>query len=102
MATWTRQPQEREGDYFFSGRGLMTAGVNHDLTPLEIAWITSNLKRAIHENNGLDYLQVFKCDDGRTVWAIDQLSQSMKEGDGYTPDQIKEYDYWTLLLPEEY
>ena len=25
-----------------------------------------------------------------------------KEGDGYTQEQIKEYDCWTMLLPEEY
>jgi hypothetical protein len=46
--------------------------------------------------------ELFKSEDGRTVWAIDQLSQSMKEGNSYTPEQIKEYDCWTLLLPEEY
>lgn len=79
MATWKRQPQERPGNYFFSGRGLITAGVNHALTPIEVAWIAAALGRAVHENNGLDYLQVFKCEDGRTVWAIDQLSKSMKK-----------------------
>ena len=102
MAGWKRQPQERPGDYFFSGRGLITAGVNHALAPVEVAWIAATLRRDVLKNNGLDYLQVFKSGDGRTVWAIDQLSQSMKEGDGYTPEQIKEYDCWTLLLPEEY
>ncbi len=102
MARWTHQPQERPGDYFFSGRGFIAAGVNRALTPIEIARIAALIRRAVRENNGLDYLQVFKCVDGHTVWAIDQLSQSMKKGGDYTPEQIKEYDYWTLLLPEEY
>ena len=102
MGKWKRQPQERPGDYFFYGRAFMTAGVNEALTPIEIAWITSDLRRGVLEHGGLDYLQVFKCDDGRTVWAIDQLSHSMKENGSYTQEQIEEYDYWTLLLPEEY
>lgn len=102
MATWTRQRQERPGDYFFSGRAFMTAGVKGALTPIEIVRITSDLRRAVREEEGLDYLQVFRCDDGRTVWAIDQLSRSMKENGSYTREQIQQYDYWTLLLPDEY
>ena len=70
MAGWKRQPQERPGDNFFSGRGLITAGVNHALAPVEVAWIAATLRRAVLENNGLDYLQVFKCGDGRTVFLL--------------------------------
>ena len=33
MDTWTRQPQECPGDYFFSGRAFMTAGVQAALSP---------------------------------------------------------------------
>ncbi len=102
MAQWTRQPEEQPGEYFFSGRGVMTQGVAHSLVPEEIAWIIADLHRAVAENDGLDYLQTYRSDDGRVVWAIDQLSRSMKQGDDYAPEQIEEYDYFTLLLPEEY
>lgn len=102
MKKWTHQPEEQSGDYFFSGRALMTIGVSDTLEVSEIFQITSDIRRAVQENDGLDYLQVFQCDDGLIVWAIDQLSKSMKDGDDYTPEQVVEYDYWTMLLPEEY
>ena len=102
MAQWTRQPEEQPGEYFFSGRGVMTQGVAHSLAPEEIAWIVADLKHAVTQHEGLDYLQRYTSNDGRTVWVIDQLSRSMKEDGDYTPEQIEEYDYWTLLLPEEY
>ena len=103
MSNWIRKPQEVEGDYFFSGKAVMTIGVSNELTMLaDVIPITMDLNKAVEENNGLDYLQVYECDDGRVVWIIDSLSKSMKEGGGYTPEQIKEYDYWTVLLPSEY
>ena len=102
MKKWTRQPEEQSGDYYFSGRAVMTIGVSDTLEMTDVFQISGDLRRAVLENDGLDYLQVFKCDDGRVVWAIDQLSKSMKENGDYTPEQVGEYDYWTMLLPEEY
>ncbi len=102
MAQWTRQKEERPGDYFFDGKGVMTQGVAGLLSPEEIAWIVADLKQAVAANDGLDYLQTVHSDDGRTVWAICQLSRSMKESGDYTPAQIEEYDYFTLLLPSDY
>lgn len=80
---WTRT-QEQEGAYRFSGRALMTRGVQTSLSPDEIGSIVAILRDAVRASGGLDYLQVFKAEDGRVVWAID--------------DQT----HWTLLLPEEY
>ena len=81
----------------------MTVGVSRELEMLaDIIPISMDLKRAVEENDGLDYLQVYECDDGHVVWIIDALSKSMKDGGGYTPQQIEENDYWTVLFPEEY
>jgi hypothetical protein len=102
MVDWTRKPQERDGDYDFDSRAYMTRGVQRELSAGEIAWIIRDLRRAVEENDGLDYLQVYEADDGRTVWVIDQLSRSMKENGDYSPEQIEAYDYFTLLLPSEY
>lgn len=102
MKKWTRQPEEQSGDYYFSGQSVMTSGVNQLLTQKDVFCVDLILSRAVMQNDGLDYLQVFECEDGRVVWAIDQLSKSMKRSGDYTPEQVKEYDYWTLLLPEEY
>ena len=103
MESWTRQPEECDGEYFFSGRAVMTHGVADALASEEIAFIVAVLKQAVQENQGLDYLQVFTCDDdGRKVWVIDQLSKSMKESGDRTPTEIAEDDVFTLLLPKEY
>ena len=80
----------------------MTVGVEHALEMTDVFKVSADLPRAVLENDGPDYLRVFECEDGRIVWAIDQLSKSMKEGDDYTPEQVGEYDYWTMLLPDEY
>lgn len=102
MKKWTRQPEEQSGDYHFSGRSVMTTGVDLLLSQEDVFCVDLILSRAVMQNDGLDYLQVFECEDGRVVWAIDQLSKSMKRSGDYTPEKVKEYDYWTLLLPEEY
>ena len=102
MATWKRLPQECPGDYFFSGRALMTRGVEAALSPEEIAFIVADLQALVQQENGIDYLQSFEADDGRRVWCIDQLRQSVKDSGEFTPEQLAEYDHWTILLPEEY
>ena len=102
MDTWTRQPQECPGDYFFSGRAFMTVGVQAALSPEEIAFIAEELRAFVERENGVDYLQVYEADDSRRVWCIDQLRQSVKESGEFTKEQLAEYDYWTMLLPEEY
>ena len=78
MATWKRLPQECEGSYFFSGRALMTRGVEAALSPEEIAFIVADLHAFVQQENGIDYLQSFEADDGRRVWCIDQLRQSVR------------------------
>lgn len=98
MINWTHKPQEREGDYFFDGRPYQTNGVAAALSAEEIRWIVHTLERFIRLCNGADYLQVFECDDGRTIWCICQLSRSMKKSGDYAPED----DYWTMLFPEEY
>ena len=98
VASWTHLPQERDGDYFFDGRALMTSGVQEALSADEVLWVVKTLRRFVRRHSGADYLQVFECDDGRKVWCICQLSQSMKVSGDYVFDD----DYWTMLLPDEY
>ncbi len=102
MATWKRLPQECEGSYFFSGQAVMTRGVEAALSPEEIAFIVADLQALVQQENGIDYLQSFEADDGRRVWCIDQLRPSVKDSGEFTPEQLAEYDHWTILLPEEY
>lgn len=102
MPTWTRKEQECAGDYHFDGRGVMTQGVAQALSSIEIADIYADLRAAVEAEDGLDYLQVYESGDGRRVWCICQLSGRMKRSGEFTPAQLEEYDYWTMLLPTEY
>ena len=98
MATWTRKPPEQDGEYFFDGRAVMTAGVARELSPDDVAFIYTDLMVAVLEEDGLDYLQVYASDDGRVVWCICQLNLSMKASGEYDLED----DVWTMLLPSEY
>ena len=102
MATWTRQAQECEGDYGFSGQMYITDGVLMNLLSEEINAIIADLEAFIAEWNGGDYLQVYVADDGRKIWCIDQLSRAAKANGHYTPAQLARFDYWTMLMPDEY
>ena len=102
MATWTRQAQECDGSYFFNGRCVMTQGVGATLMPEEIMLILADLHAFVEEQDGIDYLIVYECSDGRKVWIIDQLNQEMKDSGDYTPEELVKYDVYTLLLPSEY
>ena len=94
---WTRQPQEQKNQkYFFNGRGLMTAGAQALLTREEAIQIVQELQKLASEEEGLDYLQVYKNEKGERIWVIDQLNSNMKK------DHPKEHDYFTVLLPSEY
>ena len=103
MSLWTRKPQETEGDYFFEGQFYFTIGASLLLSKLERNWIVRDLKRAVQEKDGLDYLQVYKSLDGKkTVWIIDNLSRTMKTDGSYSPEEVGRNNYATILLPSEY
>ena len=96
---WLRQPQEREGNYFFSGQFLITRGVQGLLSPKEVLAIYQEVQTLVKEKNGLDYLQVYvHADTGQKLFFIDQLSQEMIVSRDFLP----EYNYCTLLFAEEY
>lgn len=95
---WIRKPQENPGKYFFSGKFYITQGVSNSLTLEEITSICLDLKAFVEEQNGIDYLQVYECSDGRTVWFIDQLDEAMIASGDFAPEE----NHCTMLLPEEY
>jgi hypothetical protein len=102
MAKWKRRQEEVPGDYRFSGRALMTAGVTSSLSEEDVAAIVLDLVQSVIAHNGLDYHQVFEADDGRVVWAIDSLTATSMTDGSYSPEQVAEYNHWTILLPSEY
>ena len=80
----------------------MTRGVEAALSPEEIAFIVADLHAFVQQENGIDYRQLYESDDGHRVWCIDQLRQSIKDSGEFTPEQLVELDYWTMLRPDEY
>ena len=105
MATenrWKRQPQERKGDYFFNGKSYITRNLLNEIPLEEILNIIFDLKAFIQQERGIDYLVVYIRSDGRKIYCIDQLSKSMIGSGNYTKEEIREYNYWTMLFSEEY
>lgn len=102
MTNWKRQPQEQPGTYEFSGNAYATRGVAELLSEQEIMRIILDVKQAVMEVGGLDYLQVYKNETGQKLFVIDQLSREMLASDDYTDQQKQDYNYFTLLTPEEY
>ncbi|KAA3595838.1 MAG: hypothetical protein DWQ06_16600 [Calditrichaeota bacterium] len=112
LRRWAYQePEYKDGDYFFSGFTLLTNGVNTELLQEEIVKLVLFIKVLVQEHNGIDYLQVFDEElfeneiwtkTGRKIFIIDQLSKKMLEGDGYTKEQKKENNHFTILFADEY
>lgn len=96
---WKRQPQEQSGTYFFSGKFLVTKGIQSLLTDDEIKAIYIEVQQLVRENSGIDYLVVFVNEyTGQKLFFIDQLNKEMIESGEF----LAEYNYSTLLLAEEY
>lgn len=98
LTKWTRQPQEKEGSYFFAGQFYTTKGVATELTVDEIMEIYVNAKMHVWHNDGADYLMVYTDEQGRKLFFIDNLNKEMIESGQYGP----EHDYCTLMFANEY
>jgi hypothetical protein len=98
MAEWTRQPQETGGKYQFSGQFVVTQTVKQELTKVEIIGIYYDILKFVEEQGGIDYLQVYKDEQGRKLFFIDQLNSEMIQSGEYQ----EEDNYCTLLFAHEY
>lgn len=100
MATWVRQPQEKEDqDYWFAGTCYITKGVDEEIPQHEREQILHDLQAFVHQKQGIDYLQVYLNEaTGRKVWVIDQVTRSELVAGIHPP----EHNHFTLLFPEEY
>lgn len=96
---WKRQPQEQSGTYCFSGKFLVTSGIQNLLTSDEIRAIYFEVQKLVKEQNGIDYLVVYVYEEtGQKLFFIDQLNKEMIDSGGYKP----EHNHCTLLKAEEY
>ena len=93
---WIHQPQEQNGDYYFDGRVFVTNNVQADIPQAELIEIIEHLQTLAKEQEGIDYLQVFKTEDGDKIYVIDQITKSQVK------TSPEEYHYCTILYPYEY
>lgn len=98
MEKWKRELQEVDGEYQFDGEIYITNGVAEQIPMVEIMDIVRDIRNAVFEQAGLDYLQVYKSDSGEKVYVIDNVDPEMKESSEYDESM----NYCTIMLPEEY
>ena len=66
-------PQETEGTYKFDGRFVATPAAIEKFGDAVIVAAHIMLLKAVKQEGGLDYLQVFEV-DGERLWFIDDIS----------------------------
>lgn len=93
---WIHQPQEQSGDYYFDGRVFVTNNVQADIPQAELIEIIEHLQTLAKSQEGIDYLQVFKTEEGDKIYVIDQITKPQVK------TSPKEYHYCTILYPYEY
>lgn len=96
---WVRQPQETEGTYMFAGKMYLTSGVERLITQDVILEICNDVKQFAKEQNGIDYLVVYKHrETDQKLFFIDQITKEQAA----SGDFQKAQHYCTLLLASEY
>ena len=66
-------PQEKEGDYQFSGQFVATRCAIEKFGDAVIIGAHIILQKQVKQKGGLDYLQVFEI-DGQRLWFIDDVT----------------------------
>jgi hypothetical protein len=98
MHIWIRKPQEREGNYKFSGKFYVTQGVLAHLSPDEIVAIYLDIQMLVRETGGIDYFQVYINDAGDKLYFIDECDPEMMAQESFK----EEFNHCTLLFDHEY
>lgn len=70
---WKLQPQERKGDYTFSGDMHVSKNVCESLSTLEIMQIEHDIQELVQKENDCHYLQTFIDKSGRKIYCIDEM-----------------------------
>ena len=100
MATWTRKPQEVEGNYHFSGTFVVTAGVDKTIPKDEILEIYQDVQKFVKEQNGIDYLQVYENEKGEQLYFIDATPKDDFDSGECDPNDV-DFNNCVLCYPNE-
>lgn len=72
--------------------------IEEELNIFQIHAIAYQVRELAKEKDGLDYLQVFKDENGRKLFFIDNLNDDMVTSRNFDPD----CSYCTLMFATEY
>ncbi len=98
-SVWLMQPQDQEGEYFFSGQFYATRGIQERLSEIEILELYRRTQQLVRDKKGLDYLVVFKHKQtAEKLFFIDQLNKDMIASGNFRAED----NHCTLLLADEY
>jgi len=96
---WVRQPQETGGAYVFAGQMYQTSGIQNSISPEVIHEICNDVKQFAKEQNGIDYLVVYKHrETDQKIFFIDQITGEEAASGKYQTAE----NYCTLMLASEY
>lgn len=100
LSKWVRQkPDYDTGDYWFNGQMFVTTGVQENLSQVEVIEIIKDIRAYVEENQGIDYLQVYKNEEtNEKLFFIDSITKEDLE----TGIQLSEHNYCTLIFDYEY
>jgi len=104
--TWKYEPTLAQNErYMFDGKSVMTRGINAEFSNSEIAELLAMVETEAERKNGIEYIQkLTHITKNKVVWIIQELSLEQKERMKQEERewQIEEYDYQTILFPDEY
>ena len=97
---WQRlAPEVEEGDYWFDGRFYVTNALDATLSKAELMLIYADIKNAVGQHGGQDYLQVYvQKEKGYKLFLIDNVPRTSL----LTGDTSQEDNYCTLMFANEY
>lgn len=97
---WQREEQQQKGCYTFNGRIVMSNGFERELSAFEKFTILLDLEAfVLHKGTIGDRQTYVNAKSRKRVLCLDELNK-MEKSD--MTKNLEEYDFFTLLLEEEY
>lgn len=92
-----KKPEFESGDYFFTGKFYVTAGVQATVHPDEIFRIHREILQLVSKQGGQDYLQVYTRKSTK-LFLIDNFSRETIQSGRFSDED----NFCTLMLADEY
>lgn len=92
--------EQLNNGYTFSGKLYVTKIIKEKVPTPELQQILNDIWGRVQEEGGIDYLQIYKSREGKTIFVIDNINQEMRKE---KPEEwIEANDYFTVMFSCEY